>query len=96
MGSLYNKRNIVPELAKVIDSISISLNAPDKESYEKVTRPQFDNAFEALQEFAIEANKLIKETKLSVVDVLSKEDIALSRELADSLGIYLRVRKYGT
>ena len=96
LGSLYNKRNIVPELAKVIDSISISLNAPDKESYEKVTRPQFDNAFEALQEFAIEANKLIKETKLSVVDVLSKEDIALSRELADSLGIYLRVRKYGT
>ena len=31
LGNLYHKRDIVPELATVIDSVSISLNAPNAE-----------------------------------------------------------------
>lgn len=31
--NLYHKRNIVPELAEVIDSVSISLNAPTAENF---------------------------------------------------------------
>lgn len=44
LGNLYHNRNIIPELAAVIDSVSISLNAPTAEKYEAVTRPQFKNA----------------------------------------------------
>lgn len=95
LGNLYNKRDIVPDLAKVIDTISISLNAPDAESYNKVTRPQFDNAYDALLEFATECNKVIKKTQFSIVDVLSPEDIARCQTIADKRGIYLRVRKFG-
>ena len=94
LGNLYHKRDIVPDLAKVIDSISISLNAPDAESYQKVSRPQFENAYPALLEFAKECNKVIPKTQLSIVDVLSKEDIQRCQEVADSCGIHLRVRKY--
>lgn len=32
LGNLYHKRNIVPELSAVIDSVSISLNAPTAEN----------------------------------------------------------------
>ena len=35
--NLYHNRNIVPELARVIDSVSISLNAPTAEKYQAVT-----------------------------------------------------------
>lgn len=42
LANLYYKRNIVPEPAKVIDSVSISLNAPTAEKYQEVTRPSFD------------------------------------------------------
>lgn len=94
LGNLYNKRNIVPELAKVVDTVSISLNAPDAESYDKVTRPQFENAYEALLDFAEECNKVIPKTMLSIVDVLPEEDIKRCQEVADSRGIYLRIRKY--
>lgn len=93
LGNLYNKRNIVPELASVVDSISISLNAPDAESYNNVTRPQFENAYEALLEFAEECNKVIPLTQLSIVDVLSPEDIAKCQKIADDRGIHLRIRK---
>ena len=94
LGNLYNKRNIVPDLAKVVDSISISLNAPDAESYNKVTRPQFENAYEALLDFAEECNKIIPLTQLSIVDVLPEEDIKRCQEVADGRGIKLRIRKF--
>lgn len=94
LGNLYNKRNIVPELSTVIDSISISLNAPSAEKYDAVTRPQFDNAFSALLEFASLSQKAFKHTQLSIVDVLSEDDIAECQRIADERGIFLKIRHF--
>lgn len=94
LANLYHGRNIIPELAEVVDSISISLNAPDAESYDKVTRPQFENAYSALLDFAEECNRVIPHTQLSIVDVLPAEDIARCQEVADERGVYLKIRKY--
>jgi len=94
LANLYHKRNIVPELSKVIDKVSISLNAPTAEKYQAVTRPQFDNAFPALLEFAELAKAAFEHTQLSIVDVLPKEEIEACQKLADDRGIYLRIRAY--
>nr|MCR5754953.1 TatD family nuclease-associated radical SAM protein [Acetatifactor sp.] len=37
LGNLYHGKDIIPELAEVIDSVSISLNAPTAEKYMEVT-----------------------------------------------------------
>lgn len=92
--NLYHKRNIIPELVNVIDSISISLNAPTAEKYQAVTRPQFENAFPALLEFASLAQKSIPHTQLSIVDVLPQAEIDACQKLADDRGIYLKIRKF--
>lgn len=94
LGNLYHKKDIVPLLAEVVDTISISLNAPTKEEYMDVTRPKFENAFEGMLAFAKESAEQIKNVKFSVVDVLSPEDIEASRSLAKSLGVELRVRQF--
>lgn len=94
LANLYHGRNIIPELAEVVDSISISLNAPDAESYDKVTRPQFKNAYNAMLDFAEECNHVIAHTQLSIVDVLSSEDIAKCQQIADERGVFLKIRKY--
>ncbi len=94
LANLYHKRNIVPQLAKVVDRVSISLNAPTAERYQEVTRPQFENAFPAMLEFASLAKEAFEHTQLSIVDVLSKEDIEACQKLADDRGIYLRIRKF--
>lgn len=94
LANLYHKRNIIPELAKVVDRVSISLNAPTAEKYQEVTRPQFDNAFPAMLEFASLAKEAFEHTQLSIVDVLSEEDIKACQKLADDRGIYLRIRKF--
>lgn len=94
LGNLYHNRNIVPELARVIDSVSISLNAPTAEKYDEVTRPQFENAYPAMLEFASLANSAFRHTQLSIVDVLPADEIAACQKIADDRGIYLKIRKY--
>lgn len=94
LGNLYHGRNIIPELAAVIDSVSISLNAPDAAKYEAVTRPQFADAYPALLEFASLAQAAFAHTQLSIVDVLPPDEIAACQKIADDRGIYLKIRTY--
>lgn len=94
LANLYHKRNIIPELAKVVDHVSISLNAPTAEKYQEVTRPQFENAFPALLEFAELSKDAFAHTQLSIVDVLPKEEIEACQKLADERGVYLKIRKF--
>ncbi|WP_092059166.1 TIGR04100 family radical SAM protein [Butyrivibrio sp. INlla14] len=94
LGNEENGRNIVPELASVVDSISISLNAPDSAAYEKVTRPLVENAFDKMVDFARKAKDSIGQVKWSIVDVLPKEDIEKCRRLSEETGIDLRIRHF--
>ena len=94
LANLYHKRNIIPELAKVIDSVSVSLNAPTAEKYQEVTRPQFENAFPALLEFSELAKGAFEHVQFSIVDVLPEEEIKECQRIADERGIYLKIRKF--
>ncbi|MCQ2417264.1 MAG: TIGR04100 family radical SAM protein [Oscillospiraceae bacterium] len=78
----------------LMDTVSISLNAGTKAEYMAVTRPKWDNAFEAMQQFAVECKQYVPSVMFTVVDVISKEEIAAAQSLANQLGIPLRVRKY--
>ena len=91
---LLNFRKQAGELAKVVDSVSISLNAPTAEKYQKVTRPQFENAFPAMLEFASLAQEAFEHTQLSIVDVLPEEEIKACQKISDDRGIYLKIRKF--
>lgn len=95
LGDLVNGRSIAEELCSVIDIISVSLNAGTKDEYMKVTRPKFENAWEAMQKFTSDCVKTgNSEVVMSVVDVISAEQINAARTVAESLGAKLRVRKY--
>ncbi len=95
LGDLVNGRPIAAELCNAMDIISVSLNAGTKDEYMKVTRPKFDNAWEAMQQFTADCAKTGNaEVVMSVVDVIPSEQIEASRILAESLGAKLRVRKY--
>lgn len=94
LGNLYHKKDIVPLLAEVVDTISISLNAPDSETYQFITRPQYPDAFPQLLDFAKECKETIPHVKLTVVDVIPPDQIERSKKLAEELGIELRIREY--
>lgn len=95
LGNLINSRSIADDLCAVIDVISVSLNAGTKDEYMKVTRPKYDNAFEAMQKFTADCVKNgSSEVVMSVVDVIPEEQITASREIAEKLGAKLRVRVF--
>lgn len=95
LGDLVNNRPIAEELCEIIDTISISLNAGTKDEYMKVTRPKYENAWEAMHKFTADCVKTGKShVVMSVVDVIPPEQIEASRKVAQSLGAVLRVREY--
>lgn len=95
LSDLINKRETAKEICEVIDSVSISLNAPTKEKYNEVTRPSFgEKSFDAMLKFAKECKEYGTPVKLTVVDVISKEDIEDCKKLCEGIDIPLRVREY--
>ena len=94
LGDLINKKDIAPLLKGLIDTVSISLNAPTAEEYVKVTRPKFGTeAFYAMIEFAKYVKENIGDVAFSVVNVINDEQIERCKSLADEMGIPLRVRE---
>lgn len=92
LGSLYNSRDIVPELAYGIDTVSVSLNAHDAATYQRLCRPTYgDRSFEAVLEFAGKCVIAGLETVLTVVDH-PDVDIDACRRLAEGMGAGFRVR----
>ena len=93
LADLIHKKKTAVLLKDAIDAVSISLNAPNKEVYLEVTQPAFGiKSFDAMLSFAKDCKTCLKEVCFSVVDEISEEEIIKSQELADSLGIPLRVR----
>jgi TatD DNase family protein len=91
-GNLIHKRNILPELQGLVDSISISLDAQDEETYQSICKPAFKNAFNEVVNFIKEAKKYIADVTATVVTA-EGVDVDKCREITDSLGVKLRVRR---
>ena len=95
LSDLIYSRSTAREICSAVDSISISLNMPDAESYTEVVRPIYGKkAFETMLQFSQDCKKYLDDVRFSVVDVIGKENIEKSQQLADSLGISLHVREY--
>lgn len=95
LSDLINGKPTAHLLEGIVDSISLSLNAPDAESYRRVTRSKFgEDAYPALLKFAEDCKKYIPSVKFTVVDVISEDEINECRKIADRMEIPLRVRKW--
>ena len=97
-GDFVNKKNIVLELKRLIDSISISLNAQDEELYNKISQPKFEGAYEAMLDFARECVKCGIDTTMSVVSKFREDeyklDIEKCEQIAHNIGAKFRNREW--
>ncbi len=94
-GNLINGRDITEELVAAVDKVNVSLNAGDRDKYYEICRPVFgEDAFDAILDFASLCKDRGIITEFSIVDVLSEKDKEKCEEIAERLGIRLRIRKY--
>jgi TatD DNase family protein len=91
-ANLIHGRNVLPELKGLVDSISISLDAHDQQTYDRICRPAFRDAYPAVLSFIAEARLYIPEVQVTIVE-LEGVDVAKCADIAEGLGVKLRVRK---
>jgi TatD family-associated radical SAM protein len=92
LANLREGRDVTPELAEVVDSLSISMNAQDAALYNEHTRPKLRGAFNAMLEFARLAHERGMAVTLTAIDGLEGVDIDACRKIAESLGVGFRRR----
>ncbi len=96
LGDLVNGRSIAKELAGLIDTVSISLNTPDKEAYLQLVRPKFgEQSYDALLAFAAECVKYVPNVVLTTVDTtLTKEQETECAAICKRIGASYRIRPW--
>ena len=96
LGDLIAGEKVAHKLQGLIDTVSVSLNATNKEDYFKLVRPKFGiDSYDAMLSFTKECTKYVPNVIMTVVDeVTSKEEQEKCREICESLGAKLRVRPY--
>jgi TatD family-associated radical SAM protein len=94
-GYLLNKaREVVQELKEAgVDKLSVSLNAHNKETYNQICKPVFENAYENVIQFLQKAKEAGIETEATAVTV-PEIQISKVREVAERLGVGFKVREY--
>ncbi|MBQ3668002.1 MAG: radical SAM protein [Clostridia bacterium] len=95
-GDLINGRHIAPEMAGLIDTLSISLNTSYPEKYNEIVRSVYgDKAFDAMIAFVKEARKYVPEIVLSTVETaITKEDESRCAEICRELNVKYRIREW--
>ena len=95
LASVALNRDITPDFENLIDTLSISLNAPDKQEYYQLTRASFGiDSFDYMLDFAKKCKKYVPNVVLTVVDIIGEEKIAACKKIADDIGVKLRVRPF--
>ena len=96
LADLIWNESTASSLEGLIDTVSISLNATNKDEYFKVVRPKFGiDSYDAMLKFAKDCTKYVPTVVMTVVDVvMSKEDQQLCKKICESIGVILRIRPY--
>ena len=94
-ANMIFKKDVTPLLKGVIDSLSISLNTADANSYLNLCKPCFGTeAYEGLLDFANKASNYVDEVMLSVVKTtIPDEDIEKCKEIALKNNVKLKIRE---
>ncbi len=93
LADLFLGYDVLPQLQGLIDGISISLNAPDAQSYLELTKTPYGlKAFPAVCDFARRSKLYIPKVTVSVVHYPGV-DLERSAQVAAALGVEFRVRE---
>lgn len=96
LADLIHGERTAPKLKGLIDTVSVSLNATNKEEYNKVVRPRFGiESYDAMLRFTRDCVDYVPNVVMTVVDVVtSPEEQERCRAICRELGATLRVRPY--
>lgn len=93
LANLVHGRDVTPELARVVDAVSVSLNAQDEFTYNRHCRPKRPGAYGAMLDFVRAARAAGMAVTVTAIDGLPGVDIAACERVAEELGVAFRRRE---
>jgi TatD family-associated radical SAM protein len=94
LGDIINGCDAAAGLVGRIDTVSISLNAPNAERYEELVRPSYPEAYAAMLHFARRCIGRFPTVKMTAVDVISPQEMNQCRAICERMGAVFRERHY--
>ncbi len=84
------------KLEGLIDTVSISLNTPDKERYYELTRSRFGiGSFDAMLAYAADCKKYVPHVVMTTVaTTITEEEEEQCRKICERLGVTYRIRPW--
>jgi TatD family-associated radical SAM protein len=92
LTNLVHKQDTLPDLGKWVDTVSVSLNAQNREVYDRHCQPNLPGSYAAMRKFVQEAPAYIDEVIVSAIDGLEGVDIVACEEIAKAYGVKFRRR----
>ena len=94
-ASFILAEDTAPMFKGLVDCVSISINAADPETYNKICRPRFgEDTFSGVVKFAREVVKYVPTVVLTVVrGTIPDDDIERCAAIAESIGAKFRIRE---
>ena len=92
LANLVYGRNVLPDMAEVIDAISISLNAQDEATYNKHCLPTLPNSYQGVRDFIRLAPTYINDVQVSAIDGLEGVDIKACQAIVEAAGAKFKRR----
>ena len=95
-ASLILEEDTAPLFKGLVDCVSISLNAPDSETYARLCRPRFgEDTFSGVIKFAREVVKYVPSVVLTAVrGTITDEELERCAAIAQESGAKFRARDY--
>lgn len=96
LSDLIHKKDTAPLFQGHVDTLSISLNTPDREEYDKLTRNKFGaQAYDALLLFAENAKKYVPKVILTTVaTTITEQQQEECRKICERIGVAYRIRPF--
>lgn len=96
LSDLIYEKDTAPMYEGLVDTISISLNTPNKEEYLKLTRSKFGiQSHDAMLRFAGNVSKYVPNVILSTVSTtITEHEEQECKAICDKLGVTYRIRTF--
>ncbi|MBE6569865.1 MAG: radical SAM protein [Ruminococcaceae bacterium] len=95
-ASMILGEDTAPLFKGLVDTVSISMNSADADTYYKLCHPKFgEDTYVGVLKFARDVSRYVPSVVLTVVEgTIPAEDIERCRSIAEELGAGFRVREY--
>lgn len=96
LSDLIWQKDTAPMYKGLVDTVSISLNTPNKERYYELTRSKFGiDSYDAMLNFAGNVSKYVPHVVLSTVaTTLTEEEEKQCAQICEKLGVAYRIRPW--